>query len=316
MSIHLNTSTSPMVLATAARRTPVDAVPAPLLMLIGMVSTQLGAAFAKHLFGTAGPAAMTVMRLGFAAVVLLAWWRPSLRLDRRTALAVGAFGVAIAGMNLCFYLAMARMPVGVALTVGMAGPLAVAALSSRGAKDGLWIVLAASGIALLGWRGGAAGLTGLLIALGCAACWAAYVPLSARVGAMVPGGGGLALAMAVGALCSLPAGLAGGGHAFARPELLAFGFGVAMLSSLVPYTCEMETLRRVSALIFGVLLSLEPAIGAVVALIVLHEILTPAQVLGLAAVVTASIGVIAGTRPARQLPICTEETKHEGIQQR
>ena len=278
-----------------ARRTGVDAVPAPALMLVGMVSTQLGAAFAKHLFGTAGPAAMTVMRLGFAAVVLLLWWRPSLRLDRRTAGAVLAFGVSIAGMNLCFYLAMARMPVGVALTVGMAGPLAVATLSSRRATDRLWIVLAASGIALLGWQGGATGLTGLLIALACAVFWGAYVPLSAKVGAMVPGGGGLALAMAFGAVCSLPAGLAEGGAALARPEVLAFGFGVAMLSSLVPYTCEMETLRRVSALVFGVLLSLEPAIGALIALVVLHEILSPAQALGLGAVVTASIGVIRNT---------------------
>ncbi|MFZ0718856.1 EamA family transporter [Mycobacterium sp.] len=284
-------------IAICTRRTTsaTAGVPAPLLMLTGMLSTQLGAAFAKHLFGTAGPAAMTVMRLGFAAVVLLLCWRPSLRLDRRTALAVVAFGVAIAGMNLCFYLAMARMPVGVALTVGMAGPLAVAAISSRGVKDGLWIALAASGIALLGWQGGAAGLTGLLIALACAVFWGAYVPLSAKVGAMMPGGGGLALAMAFGTLCSLPAGLAEGGEAFARPEVLAFGFGVAMLSSLVPYTCEMETLRRVPALVFGVLLSLEPAIGALVALVVLHEILSPAQVLGLVAVVTASIGVIRTT---------------------
>ncbi|MGB9226166.1 EamA family transporter [Mycobacterium sp.] len=282
-------------LPIAAGHNGVHAVPAPVLMLVGMVSTQLGAAFAKHLFGTAGPAAMTVMRLGFAAVVLLLWWRPSLRLDRATAAAVVAFGVAIAGMNLCFYLAMARMPIGVALTVGMAGPLVVASLSARRGKDRLWVVLAASGIALLGWQGSAAGVTGLLIALACAVFWGAYVPLSAKVGAMVPGGGGLALAMAFGALCSLPVGLADGGHSLARPEVLGFGFGVAMLSSLVPYTCEMETLRRVSALVFGILLSLEPAIGALVALVVLHEILSPAQMLGLAAVVTASIGVIGGT---------------------
>ena len=297
MSVQIGTGTS-------VGRTGVDAVPAPLLMLTGMVSTQLGAAFAKHLFGTAGPATMTVMRLGFAAAVLLLWWRPTLRMDRATLGAVVAFGVAIAGMNLCFYLAMARMPVGVAVTVAMAGPLAVATLSAHRAKDRLWIVLAATGIALLGWQGGAAGLAGLLIALACAVFWGAYVPLSAKVGKLLPGGGGLALAMAFGTLCSLPAGLAGGGpsgiQALARPDVLAFGFGVAMLSSLVPYTCELETLRRVSALVFGVLLSLEPAIGALVALVVLHEILSPAQVLGLAAVVTASIGVIRNTRTGPQ----------------
>ncbi|MET9834571.1 EamA family transporter [Streptomyces sp. NPDC006385] len=273
-------------------------VPAPLLMMIGMVSTQLGAVFAKQLFGTVGPAAMTVLRLGFAAVVLLWWWRPSFRLERRTALAVAGLGITIAGMNICFYLSMARMPVGVALTVGMAGPLMVAALSSRRARDRLWTLLAGAGIALLGWQGGAAGLTGMLIAAACAVFWGAYVPMSARVGALLPGGGGLALAMSFGTVCALPIGLAEGGAAFADPWVLAFGFGVAMLSSLVPYTCEMETLRRVSALVFGVLLSLEPAIGAVVALIVLGETLSLGQVIGLASVVVASIGVIRSTRTA------------------
>lgn len=297
MSVDLGTEVTAAPSGGTARR-GIGAVPAPMLMLVGMVSTQLGAAFAKQLFGTVGPAAMTVLRLGFAAVVLLLFWRPSPRLDRRTASAVAVLGIAIAGMNLCFYLAMARMPVGVALTVGMAGPLTVAALSSRRGRDRLWAVLAGCGIALLGWQGGAAGITGLLIALACAVFWGAYVPLSARVGALLPGGDGLALAMAFGTLCVLPAGLSEGGSALADPAVLAFGFGVAMLSSLVPYTCEMETLRRVSALVFGVLLSLEPAIGALVALLVLHETISPLQTLGLAAVVVASIGVIRGTRGA------------------
>ncbi|MET8249190.1 EamA family transporter [Streptomyces sp. NPDC005202] len=304
MSVDIGTSASAVKspsagagTGAAAGRRGIGVVPAPVLMLIGMVSTQLGAAFAKQLFGTVGPATVTLMRLGFSALVLLLWWRPSVRIDRRTAGAVAALGVAVAGMNICFYLAMARMPVGVALTVGMAGPLAVAGLSSRRAGDRLWIVLAAFGIALLGWQGGAAGLTGLLIAIACAVFWGSYVPLSARVGAVLPGGG-LALAMAFGTLCSLPAGLAEGAQALARPEVLAFGFGVAMLSSLVPYTCEMETLRRVSTLVFGVLLSLEPAIGALVALVVLRETLSPAQVAGLIAVVAASIGVIRGSRKA------------------
>lgn len=299
MSVDVSAGARTTAPRTAAPRLGIGAVPAPVLMLIGMVSTQLGAAFAKQLFGTVGPAAMTVVRLGFAAAVLLLWWRPSLRLDRRTAGAVAALGITIAGMNVCFYLAMARMPVGVALTIGMAGPLTVAALSSQRARDRLWTVLAGCGIVLLGWQGGAAGMTGLLIALACAVFWGAYVPLSARVGAVLPGGGGLALAMAFGTLCALPIGLAEGISALGRPEVLAFGFGVAMLSSLVPYTCEMETLRRVSALVFGVLLSLEPAIGALVALLVLHETLSLPQMLGLTAVVVASIGVIRGTRAAR-----------------
>ncbi|MFG2891254.1 DMT family transporter [Streptomyces sp. NPDC048248] len=273
-------------------------IPAPVLMLIGMVSTQLGAAFAKQMFGTVGPAVMTVLRLGFAAAVLLVWWRPSFRLERRTAFTVAGLGITIAGMNICFYMSMARMPVGVALTIGMAGPLMAAALSSRRTRDRLWTLLAGGGIALLGWQGGASGLTGLLIAVVCAVFWGAYVPMSARVGALIPGGSGLALAMLFGTICALPFGLAEGGAALTHPWVLLFGFGVAMLSSLVPYTCEMETLRRVSALVFGVLLSLEPAIGALVALTVLGETLSLGQVLGLASVVVASIGVIRSTRAA------------------
>ncbi|WP_069816721.1 EamA family transporter [Streptomyces sp. TP-A0874] len=276
--------------------------PASLLMLLGMLTTQIGTAFAKHLFGVAGPAALTVLRLGFAAAVLLLWWRPSLRLDRRTAATVAALGVAIAGMNVTFYLAIVRMPVGVALTVAMAGPLMVAALSCRRVRDRLWTVLAGAGIGLLGWQGGAGGAAGLLIAIVCAVFWGAYVPLSTRVGVLCPGGGGLALAMGFGTLCTLPIGLADGGTTLLRPSVLAFGFAVAMLSSLVPHTCEMEALRRVSALVFGVLLSLEPAIGALAALFVLDEKLTVVQLLGLLAVFLASVGVLRSTRRSADDP--------------
>jgi len=265
-------------------------------MLIGMVSTQVGAAFAKHLFGTAGPAAMTAMRLGFAAIVLLLWWRPTLRWDRATLALVAAYGTSFGGMNLCFYLAMTRMPLGVALTIGFSGPLAVAVLSSRRRLDVGWVLLAALGVVLLGWTGGTGGLGGLLLALTIAVFWGAYVPLASAVGRRIPGGGGLALAMAWGSLCVLPFGIAESGSALADPKVLAPGLGVALLSSFVPYMLEMETLRRVTPLVFGVLLSLEPAIGAAIAWIGLGEHLGAAQILGIAAVVVASVGAIYGTQ--------------------
>jgi inner membrane transporter RhtA len=273
-------------------------------MLIGMVSTQVGAAFAKHLFGVAGPAAMTAMRLGFAALVLLLWWRPAVRISRPTLALVVAYGTSFGGMNLCFYLAMARMPLGVALTIGFSGPLAVAILSSRRRLDLLWVLLAALGVVLLGWTGGTGGLGGLLLALTIAVFWGAYVPLAAAVGRRIPGGGGLALAMAWGSLCVIPFGIAESGSALTDPHVLAPGLAVALLSSLVPYLLEMETLRRVTPLVFGVLLSLEPGIGAAIAWIGLGEHLRAAQVLGIAAVVVASVGAIYGTqRMARRGPV-------------
>ncbi|GIG88827.1 threonine transporter RhtB [Plantactinospora endophytica] len=285
-----------------------DAVPPPLLMLLGMVSTQVGAAIAKQLFSTTSPGGTTALRLGFGALVLLALARPTLRLGLRTAGLVAAFGVAMAGMNLAFYTALQRVPLGVAVTIAFTGPLLVSVAASRRVRDLGWVVLAGLGVALLaglvdlgaGSGGGTAPLGGTallccgLVALG----WAGYVVLGKAVSVRLGGSRGLALGMAVGAICVLPFGVAGSGSALLDPWTMTLGFGVALLSSVLPYSAEMAALRRMPARVFAVLLSLEPAVAALVGVTLLHETLGWPQLLGIGCVVAASLGAITG-RPER-----------------
>ncbi|WP_176738558.1 EamA family transporter [Micromonospora pallida] len=268
-----------------------DAVPPPLLMLLGMLSTQLGAAVAKHLFGSTSPGGTTTLRLGFAALILLAVVRPGLRLGWRTGGLVVGFGLMLALMNLSFYAALHRVPLGVAVTIGFAGPLLVGLAGSRRLLDALWAVLAGGGVLLISGLGGSAvdGL-GLLFCLGTAVGWAGYVVFGGAVSKRVPGARGLALGMAVGALAVLPFGIAGSGAALVDPWVLLLGVGVALLSSVLPYSAEMSALRRMPARVFAVLLSLEPAIGALVGLVLLDELLAWPQFLGVAGVVGAALG--------------------------
>lgn len=273
-------------------------VPPPMLVLLGMVSTQLGAAVAKQLFTLAGPLGVTLLRLVIAAIFLLAVCRPSLRLSRRDLGLVLAFGAALAGMNLCFYSSMSRIPLGVAVTIGFLGPLVVSLAASRRWVDALWGLLAGAGVVLLGGVGGGSlDRLGLLLAAGIAVCWAGYVLLGAAVSQRLPGSHGLALAMAVAALCALPLGVTETGAALANPTLLGYAVLVAALSSVVPYTLELRALRRLPARVFAVLLSLEPALGALAGLAILGEWLSGPQALGVALVVAASIGA---TQPQAQ----------------
>src|SRR6185312_11992097 len=208
-------------------------------------------------------------------------------------LTVVAFGLILAVMNLTFYAALDRIPLGIAVTIEFIGPLSVAVTGSRRALDVLWVALAVGGILLLAPLGllGAAPLDplGLLLALGAGACWAVYILLSARVGRAFSGGTGLSLAMAVGAVALLPVGIAGAGSALLNPQLLLLGAGVALLSSVVPYSLEMAALRRISTSAFGVLMSLEPAIAALVGWLVLREALELRAIIALALVTTAAI---------------------------
>ncbi|WDZ86216.1 EamA family transporter [Micromonospora cathayae] len=268
-----------------------DAVPPPLLMLLGMFSTQLGAAVAKQLFGTTSPGGTTTLRLGFAALILLAVTRPGLRLGWRTGGLVVGFGLMLALMNLSFYAALHRVPLGVAVTIGFAGPLLVGLAGSRRLLDAAWAVLAGGGVLLISGLGGTGvdGL-GLLFCVTCAVGWAGYVVLGGAVSQRVPGTRGLALGMAVGAVAVLPFGVAGSGTALLDPWILLLGVGVALLSSVVPYSAEMAALRRMPPRVFAVLLSLEPAIGALVGLVLLGELLAWPQFLGVACVVAAALG--------------------------
>ncbi|MDT0530116.1 EamA family transporter [Micromonospora sp. DSM 115977] len=267
------------------------AVPPPLLMLLGMLSTQVGAAVAKQLFGSTSAGGTTTLRLGFAALILLVLVRPGLRLGWRTAGLVGAFGLALAVMNLAFYAALHRVPLGVAVTIGFAGPLLVSLAGSRRLADVAWAALAGGGVLLISGLGGTGvDRLGLLCCVAVAVGWAGYVLLGKAVSARVPGSRGLALGMAVAALAVLPFGVAGSGTALLDPWTLALGAAVALLSSVLPYSAEMAALRRMPARVFAVLLSLEPAIGALVGLVLLGELLAWPQAAGVACVVGAALG--------------------------
>jgi inner membrane transporter RhtA len=262
------------------------------MVLAAASSLQVGAAFAVTLFDDLGPAGAAFLRLAFAAAVLWAIWRPRTRSHPPRDLRVAAaFGVALGLMNWSIYESIDRIPLGVAVTIEFAGPLLVAVIGSRRPLDGLWIALAAAGILLLADPGGGSiDALGVLFALTAAACWMAYIYLSKRTGQTFPGGSGLALAMAVGALIVLPAGVIQGGSALAEPDLLASALVVALASSVLPYSLELEALRRLPEAVFGVLMSLEPAVAALAGFVVLGQDLGARELVAIAMVVAASAG--------------------------
>ncbi|HET7678036.1 MAG TPA: EamA family transporter [Candidatus Limnocylindrales bacterium] len=258
------------------------------LVVVAAVSPQLGAALAVTLFDELGPAGAAFLRLAFAATVLWAIWRPRLAGDLRLA---AAFGVALGLMNWSFYESIHRIPLAIAVTIEFAGPLLVAVIGSRRPLDAVWIVLAAAGIVLLvGPGGGSLDPVGIGFAFAAAACWMAYIFLSKRTGAAFPGGSGLALAMAVGALVVLPAGVIGALGALVRPELLGSALLVALASSVLPYSLELEALRRLPESVFGVLMSLDPAIAALIGFVLLGQALAAHEVLAIGMVIMASAG--------------------------
>jgi inner membrane transporter RhtA len=270
------------------------AVPAPALVLLGIVSVQMGSALAKHLFGAVGSFGTVALRLFFAAAVLILWWRPALRLNRRMWTVVVGYGVILGLMNLCFYLALARIPLGIAVTIEFLGPLAVALAGSRRWLDALWAMLAAGGVALLMEGRGEFDLVGFLFALAAGAFWGLYILLGAALGRHTTQGNGLALGMAVAALVAVPVGVADSGTALIQPWVLVAGFGVALLSSVIPYSLDLEALRRIPPRVFGILMSLEPAMAALIGLIVLHESLHWSQWIAVLCVVVASAGATSG----------------------
>jgi len=270
-----------------------------------IVSVQFGSAVATKLFSQVGPGGAVLLRLGSATIVLLALWRPRLRgRPRRELLLACMFGVVLAGMNLSFYQSIDRIPLGIAVTIEFVGPLAVALAGSRRPIDLLWVALAAAGILAL-THGGMHGLNalGVLFALIAGCLWGAYILLSARVGRRFEGGTGLALSMCVAAAVALPAGVIAGGTHLLEPRSLAVGAAVGMLSSVIPYSFELEALRRIAEHVFGVLMSLEPAVAALAGLIVLGQGLSPRALVGIALVVVASIGASRQLRRATPVPV-------------
>lgn len=278
----------------ASRGRILDAIPPPALVLLGIVSVQLGSALAKHLFSVVGSFGAVALRLFFAAAVLMLLWRPSVRMNRRTWTVVLGYGVTLGLMNLCFYLALARIPLGIAVTISFLGPLAVALAGSRRWLDAFWAVLAAGGVVLLMEGRADLNLAGYLFALATGTFWGLYILVGAALGRHTTQGNGLALGMAVAALVAVPFGVADSGTALIQPWVLIAGIGVAMLSSVIPYSLDLEALRRLPPRVFGILMSLEPAVAALIGLIVLQESLRWSQWIAVLCVVAASAGATLG----------------------
>lgn len=270
------------------------------LVLTAIASVQFGSAIASKLFDSVGPGGAVLLRLATASVVLVALWRPRLRGHTRAELAPAlALGVVLAGMNLCFYMALDRIPLGIAVTFEFVGPLAVAVSGSRRLLDLAWVALAVIGIVALS-RGDASGLDSLGVALALLAgvFWGGYILLQARVGQAFSGATGLALAMCVASLIALPIGVAQGGADLLRLHSLVLGISVGMLSSAIPYTFELEALRRIAPHVFGVLMSLEPAMAALAGFLILDQGLSARALVGIALVVAASVGASRRGNPA------------------
>ncbi|KAA6220465.1 EamA family transporter [Streptomyces filamentosus] len=273
------------------------------LVVAGGLSVQFGSAVAVLLMPRAGALGVVTLRLVLAALVLLLVCRPKVRgYGRADWGTVVAFGTAMAGMNVLFYQSIDRIPLGAAVTLEVLGPLVLSVIASRRLVSLLWAGLAFGGVALLGGDFDRMDPLGAGFALAAGAMWAAYIVFSARTGRRFPQADGLALAMAFGAVLSLPLGIADAGGALLVPSTIALGLGVALLSSVLPYTLELLALRRLPAPTFAVLMSLEPAIAAGAGFFVLHQALSLTDGLAIALVIGASVGAVRSQRAAAPTP--------------
>jgi len=292
------------------------------LLAAGIVSVQVGAGFAARLFGSVSAAGLTGLRLWAAGLVMAGLGaRPASRAIRdlitarswRNAAVIGGFGLTLAIMNFSIYQSFARIPLGIAVTIEFLGPLGVAVASSRQLIDLLWVALAAIGVGLLGTAGvsvatfngvrhpGSVAL-GVIYALISAASWASYILLSRSTGRRFPGSSGLVIAMCIAAVIVTPVAVAGAGRALLRPSVLAAGLAIGLLSSVIPYRFELETLRRVPARVFGIWMSLEPAVAALVGVVMLGQALSAAQWLAICCVMVASAGAALGAASSATAP--------------
>jgi inner membrane transporter RhtA len=284
-------------------------VPAPILLAAGIVSVQVGAGFAVRLFGTVSAAGLTGLRLWTASLVLAGLGaKPASKAIRdtiasrswRDAAVLAGFGLTLGIMNFSIYQAFARIPLGIAVTIEFLGPLGLAVCSSRRLIDLIWVVLAGSGVALLGTSGvgeatglhihGGSAVAGVIYALISAASWASYILLSRATGRRFAGSSGLTIAMVIGAIVVTPAAAASAGTALFRPSVLAAGLGIALLSSVIPYRVELEALRRMPTRVFGICMSLEPAVAALAGVVLLSQALSAAQWLAIGCVMAATAG--------------------------
>lgn len=292
-----------MTPGTSAAAGPRGTTPAILLVIAGLACQEVGASLAVLLFPQVGPLGMVMLRLVFSALVLLVIARPRVRgHSRRDWTSVALFGLVLALMNSLFYLALERLPLGVTVTIEVLGPLVLSIVAARRASAWLWALLALAGVVALGGGGwDRLDPLGVLFALGAAGSWAFYILASARVGRAFPKLDGLALAMTVGALISLPLGIVDAGAALFRIEIVALGAAVAVLSSTIPYAFELIALRRLPAAAFAILMSLAPATASLAGFIFLGQHMTWLELAGIALVIAASIGAVrSSARTARE----------------
>lgn len=275
-------------------------------VVIGLICQDVGAALAVTVFPQVGALGMVTLRLVFSAAVLLALFRPSVRgRSRADWMTVIAFGLTLAAMNVLFYFAIARLALGVTVTIEVLGPLILSVVVSRRRSAWLWAVLAAGGVALLA-RGGFDTLDpiGVLFAVAAGTMWVGYILMSERTGRAFARLDGLALAMGIGALITLPFGAIVTGPVLLNPLILLIGLGVALLSSAIPYGLELLALRRLPAAVFSVLMSLSPAMAALAGFVILGQMLEPLDALAIGLVVGASIGaVLAAGRRVPEEPL-------------
>ncbi|MET0198591.1 MAG: EamA family transporter [Rhodococcus fascians] len=291
---------------TATSRTP--GTGSAVAMMVGScLSLQFGAALAVQIFPVAGSWAVTAARLAIAAALLLLLVRPRVRgWSREQWKSMAALGFALAAMNGCFYAAIDRIPLGVAVSIEFLGPLVLAAVLSRRRADVGWACLALVGMVLLGVESAVHATSldpvGIMFALFAASFWVLYILTNARVAATVPGTGGLAAAMVIAAVCVLPVGMMQGLTAFADPETLALATVVALLSSVVPYTLELAALRIVPRNVFGVLLALEPIFATLAGWLLLHQAAGAIRLTAIGLVIAATVGTVLTAERVASVP--------------
>ncbi|MFL0502347.1 EamA family transporter [Kocuria rhizophila] len=277
------------------------------LVVAAAFVTQTGAAVAVGLFDEVGALGAVFLRLALAAVLLCAVVRPPLRaVTRQNVGVVLGFGVALGGMNMLIYQAITRLPLGVAVTVELLGPLVLSVVLSRRLSGLLWAGLALAGVLLLSGVGPGTeipDLAGVLFALAAAGMWACYILLSRQAGRSFPGIQGLALAMAVGAVLAAPFGIVSGGAALLQPGVLLVGVAVALMSSALPYALELAALRRLPAETFSILVSMAPAVAGLVGWLILGQGMGPGEIAGMGLVIVASAAAVrSGRRPPSRQP--------------
>lgn len=275
------------------------------LVLVGILSVQFGAGVAKSLFDEIAPTTIVWLRLVTSAFVLVLIARPVLRgRSRADWLAAAGLGVSLGVMNWAIYQSFLRIPLGVAVTLEFVGPLTLAVLGSRRLRDLVWVALAAVGVAVLGLAGGSGSLNlaGALFALLAGACWAAYILLSGATGRRWPGLDGLAVASVVATLLLTPTAVGTAGGDLLDPRILALGAAVGLLSSVIPYSCEMVALRTIRPSVFSILMSLEPAAAALAGIVVLQEFLSLEQWLAMVCIIIASVGATRSSRTVAPAP--------------